>query len=303
MHAVDLAGEHRMPASTPLLALLTALLIGSADFSSHYALRRVRALPGAFFSLSLQLLTLLIVLSILGRWDVGDWKGPALFGLIGILHPGAFAVFLLLAIGRLGPARAQTLKGTSPFFGVAMAILFLGERPNLPIYFGLFLVAGGVMYLTSESSGRIGWGKDLAFPLTAAFLAALGPNLAKVALRHLNNPPLAATCTGGVVAVCIFHTLWPGNPKGRFWLWTHSFKDAMLFLPMGVLGSLGQLTYYTALQSGSVAVVVPLVHASPFVGILLSRILIQAHEGVNFRLIVTALAVVLGAALITLGRA
>ncbi len=293
-----------MPASAPLFALITAVLIGTADFSSFFALRRVRALPGAFFSLSIQLLTLIVVLFIRGNWDVANWEGFAFFGLIGALHPGAFVVFLLLAVGSLGPARAQTLKGTSPFFGVAIAILFLVERPNIPIYFGLFLVAGGVMYLTSKSGGRIGLGKGLAFPLTAGFLAALGPNLAKVALRHMNDPTLAAACTiaGGVVAVFVCNTFWPQSSKGKFWVWSHPLEDAMLFLPMGVLGSLGQMTYYMALQSGSVAVVVPLVHASPFVGILLSRILIQAHEGVNFRLIVTAVAVVLGAALITLGR-
>ncbi len=294
-----------MSASAPLLALVAALFIGSADFSSHYAMRRIRALPGAFFSLLFQLITLAVVLLIRGDWEVGGPWGPAFFGLVGFLHPGAFVVFLLTAVGRLGPARAQTLKGTSPFFGVAIAILFLGERPNLPIYLGLFLVAGGVMYLTSESSGRIGMRKDVVFPLTAAFLAGLFPTLAKVGLRHMNDPALGAACAiaGGAAAVFLTNTFWTGSANGRFWLWAHPLKDASLFIPMGVLGSLGYFIYFTALQTGAVAVVIPLVHASPFVGILLSRILIQAHEGVNPRLIVTAVAVVLGAALITLGRA
>ncbi len=110
----------------PLFALLTAFCIGSGDFSSHYGLRRVKALPGAFFSTGFQVIVLFIALLVLGRWESTDWRGPAILLIAGILHPGLFYFFLLMAVNRLGPARAITLKGTAPLFGVTLAISFPG---------------------------------------------------------------------------------------------------------------------------------------------------------------------------------
>ncbi|MFQ5914615.1 MAG: DMT family transporter [Nitrospinota bacterium] len=291
--------------SAPVLALITALCIGSADFSSHYALRHVRALPGTFFSISFQLFTLLVILLIRGKWDVGDWRGPAFFILVGILHPGIFFLFLLMAIDRLGPARAITLKGTSPFFGVAIAIIFLGERPNFPIYLGLFLVAGGVMYLTSERGSGIRLSRNLALPLIAAFFGGLAPNLAKVALGYMNDAPMGAACVvfGGLVAMFLCNTLLAGKVDGKFWLRATASRAVFLFAPMGMLGAFGFITYFTALKFGSVAVVIPLVQTAPFVAVLLSRVLIQEQERVNLQLLVSVVSIVLGAVLITMGRA
>jgi drug/metabolite transporter (DMT)-like permease len=283
---------------------MTALCIGLADFSSHYALRHTRALPGAFYSLCFQILTLLLILAIRGHWEVPDWKGPVFFFLADILHPGVFYVFLLLSVDRLGPARAITLKGTSPFFGVAIAVIFLAERPNILIYLGLFLVAGGVMYLTSEPGKKIGWNLNLAFPLIAGFFSGLAPNLAKVALRYLNDPFVGVVFAvlGGLFAIFIANTVLSPQLDGRFWLPANATKNIFLFVPLGILAAFGFISYYTALQHGAVAVVIPLVQTAPFVAILLSRLLIQEHEGVNLRLVVSAVAVVLGAVLITMGR-
>lgn len=290
--------------SAPVLALITSLCIGSADFSSHYGLRRVKALQGAFFSVCFQLLTILTVLLVRGEWEIEDWRGPTFFFLAGILHPGVFFVFLLLSIDRLGPARAVTLKGASPLFGVAIAVIFLGERPTLLIYLGLFLVVGGVMYLTAEPGNRIGLRKELAFPFIAAFFSGLAPNLAKVALGYMDDPTLGVGfgVAGGLVTLFIANTISAGKQEDGFWLRASSVKAAFLFSPMGILAGLGFITYYSALTVGSVSVVVPLVHTAPFVAILLSRLLIQEHEGINLRVVVSAVTVVLGAALITLGR-
>ncbi|MBI2880025.1 MAG: DMT family transporter [Candidatus Tectomicrobia bacterium] len=294
-----------MLAPAPVFALVTALCIGTADFSSHYGLRHVRALSGAFFSVCFQWLTLGVILSIRGKWEIGDWRGPAIFFLQGMLHPGIFFVFLFLSIARLGPARAITLKGTSPFFSVAIALFFLGERPSPAIYVGLFLVAGGVMSLTAERGGRVRLGKELAFPLIAAFLSGVGPNLAKLALRYMNDPPLGVLfgVSGAMATLFIANTVLSGKVGGRFWLRASPFGHVLLFCPMGTLAAFGFIAYYTALSLGSVAVVAPLVQTAPFVAILLSRLLIQEQEGVNLRLVFSAVAVVLGAALITTGRA
>jgi drug/metabolite transporter (DMT)-like permease len=50
-------------------------------------------------------------------------------------------------------------------------------------------------------------------------------------------------------------------------------------------------------------VLAPLVQASPFFAILMSRIFLQAEERITFRLFLSALGIVAGAALIMWGRA
>lgn len=291
--------------SAPVLALITAFCIGTADFSTHYGLRHVKPLRGSFFGLCFQWLTTLVILLILGEsLEIRDWRGPIYFFLAGILHPGIFYVLLLISIQRLGPARAITLKGTSPFWGVAIAVAFLGERPNLAIYSGLFLVGFGVMYLTSERSGKIGATGNVLWPLAAAFFSGLAPNLAKVALRYLESPFLGVIFAvgGGIVAIFIANCLLSVREEGQFWLKAVPLNRTLLFLPLGFFSSIGFIVYYSALQVGQVAVVIPLVQTAPFFAIILSRLLIQKHEGVNLRLVASAVAVVLGAFFITVGR-
>lgn len=288
----------------PLFALLTAFCLGAGDFSSHYGLRRVRPLTGAFFIICFQLLTLSAALLIRGRWDIPDWRGPIFFLVSGVLHPGVFFFFLLTAIQRLGPARAITLKSTSPFFGVAMAVLFLAERPSPSVLLGVFLVVGGVMYLTADR--RLGGDvPGLLYVVAAAFFSGLGPVLAKAGLGALNDTMLGPlfAMTGGAVTLFLGNTVFVGSREGAFWLRAPSAKAVLLFLPMGVLGALGWIFYYTALTYGSVSVVIPLVQTAPFVTLLLSRLLVQEQERVTLRLVISAVFIFLGAVLIALGRA
>ena len=78
-----------------LFALLTAFCVGSADFSGHFGLRYLKALPGAFFSLFFQILTVIVAVVLMSSWKVADWRGPVFMLLSGILHPGLFFYVLL----------------------------------------------------------------------------------------------------------------------------------------------------------------------------------------------------------------
>jgi transporter family protein len=107
---------------------------------------------------------------------------------------------------------------------------------------------------------------------------------------------------GGILTLFIGNTILARRTGGA-WFRTTSLKGVLLFLPMGVLGGMGWIFYYTALTHGSVSQVLPLVQLAPFFAILYSRLFIQEQERVNLRLIFSAAAIVLGAVLITMGRA
>ncbi|MFQ5693046.1 MAG: EamA family transporter [Nitrospinota bacterium] len=289
----------------PLLALSAAVLIGAGEFSAHFGLRHVRPLSGVFLGTCFQFLTLLTVVALRGTWEVIDWRGPALFFLVGVLHPGAYLLALLSAIDRLGPARAITARATSPFFGVALAVAFLAERPSLPVYAGLVLIAGGVMTLAGGGGrGRARRG-DWLFAFLAAFFSGLAPAVTKVALGLGTDPVLGAlfAMAGGLISIAAAHSVIEPRSGGKVWLRAIPARASLAFLPMGVLTGGAYIAWFAALSWGTVSVVLPLVQTSPLVAILLSRVFLQREERVDVRLILSALSIVTGAVLVALGRA
>ena len=211
-------------------------------------------MQGGFFSVCFQLVTILLAILIFKDWDIPDWRGPVYFILAGVFHPGLFFYVLLNAVERNGPARTVTFKATAPLFGVALAFLVLGERPNPAVYVGLFLVVSGVMYLTSGSGGMMGTGRGVFYLVGAAFIGGLMPNLAKYGLKYIEDPIMGPpfAVLGGIVTLFIGNTILAWR-SGEAWFRSCSPMGVLLFLPMGILGGMGWIFYYTALSYGSVS--------------------------------------------------
>ncbi len=288
----------------PALALLSAALIGIGEFCAHFGLRRVRPLTGVFLGTCYQVLALSVFVAIWGDWDVGPWWSTALFFLVGVIHPGAYFVALLNAIDRLGPARAIMARSTSPFFAVALAVLFLAERPGFQVVLGLVLIVGGVMFLTKGKGGKGTRSGDWGIALMAAFFSGLAPAVTKAALNLGGRPVMGAlfAVIGGMVAIVAVNTVLERKTGGAFWIRRIPRPAVWLFLPMGVLTGLAYITWFTALSVGSVSVVVPLVQLSPLFAIGMSRVFLRSEERIDLRLLIAALVLVLGAVLVSLGR-
>jgi len=67
------------------------------------------------------------------------WAGA---GLLGFLGYGVSLVFFIVALRNLGTARTGAYFSVAPFFGAALALAMLGERPG-----AVFWLAGGLMAL------------------------------------------------------------------------------------------------------------------------------------------------------------
>jgi drug/metabolite transporter (DMT)-like permease len=73
---------------------------------------------------------------------------------VGALGYGASLVLYVLALRHLGAARTAAHFGTAPFFGVALAIAFLGE-PLTPLFAAAFaLTALGTWFAVTEQHGH-----------------------------------------------------------------------------------------------------------------------------------------------------
>ena len=64
-------------------------------------------------------------------------------------------LFNFIAVSKIGIARARPLINSSTLFSLVLAVIFLGERPNLPIILGTLAIVSGVILVVAErqSSG------------------------------------------------------------------------------------------------------------------------------------------------------
>jgi drug/metabolite transporter (DMT)-like permease len=75
------------------------------------------------------------------------WMGAGLLGLFGY---GVSLTLFIVALRHLGTARTGAYFSVAPFFGAALALALLGERPDLAFWFAGALMALGVWLHVSE---------------------------------------------------------------------------------------------------------------------------------------------------------
>lgn len=93
---------------------------------------------------------------------------------------GIFANFY--ALGHVDIAESQTLNKTAPFFTVAFAWIFLGERAGWRTLGPLALAFGGVLLIAKP-----GFAGEAGFPLAVALLGGVCAGAAYAALRALGK--------------------------------------------------------------------------------------------------------------------
>ncbi|MCC6006515.1 MAG: DMT family transporter, partial [Rhodobacteraceae bacterium] len=89
---------------------------------------------------------LLVVGVALESWQV-NWTPTIAFAYVyTIFVPGLAATFVWFKlVGRIGATRAATFHFLNPFFGVAIAAVFLGEALGAREYLGVAIIAGGIL--------------------------------------------------------------------------------------------------------------------------------------------------------------
>ncbi len=216
----------------------------------------------------------------------------------GTLQPLLARIFLYIGIDRLGVARAMPLRGTGPLFSVAIAVMFLHERPTVPVYLGaLLIVAGGWLVLYRKGNDRGDWRLlDAVFPLLAAFLAGVSQNFRKVGLLILPNPFVAgAVTTGTSLTIFVIYLL----IKRQFSVVIPSRESLPYFGPTAFVSAISQLLVFTSLNLGDVSVMIPLLNTTPLFSLVLSAIFLRDLEKVTVPIVLGALSLLGGVAFIT----
>jgi drug/metabolite transporter, DME family len=279
------------------LSLLAACLLAGTGILTKLGLRHSDVRRSVIVAFGANVLVLGVALLVFRPSLAVPSEAAALFVLDGVLSLLAVSL-LFIGVDRVGPAISYPIKSASPIAAVLFAALWLHEVASAPVYLGALLAVAGVVLLSVQrSAGGVRWQAAVWFPVVGALFFAADNVVRRAALRDLPSPLVGLTiavATSFALALAV-HLL--TTPTGK-----RAVLDAgaPYFAAAGVLQAVALLAVYAALSMGMVAVVVPLYTSSPLFVLPLSALFLRGVERVTPRIVIGAVAVVLGVVLVAL---
>lgn len=231
--------------------------------------------------------------------DVGElWP----FFLTGMLVPGASQILWVRAVRDAGPSRAAIAMGIAPVFSVLIAVAALGEPFRPPLAIGtLAIVAGGAALLWERVRPSEFKQIGLVLAVAGAVMQAGRDNAVRGLSQESGAEPLlaAAAMVAGAVLLLFGYVLVTRRRQLRF---LTTARATLPFLPAGVLMALIYVSFLEGLESGPVTVFAPLAGTGALWTVVLAALLIGRREAIGRHLLLTALLVVAGGALIGIFR-
>ena len=277
------------------LALVSALLFGGMSVGLRIGLSRY---PDASLATLATIGGALVVTLVVAALEVparGVHAGAAWpFALAGLIQPGVGQLLVTLAIREAGASRASIVFGAAPLVSVTIALVALGEPVSAPLLVGAVLIVAGGFELTRERDRpehvrRLG----LVLAFVAMALFATRDNVLRWLATGTSVPPgvaASAALLGGMVVLVAAL-----GPRVHRW---PRLEEVVPFLVVGVLFGLSYVALFEAYYRGRVTIVSPLIATESLWGVGLSILLIRHTELVGRRLVLGALLVVAGGALI-----
>ena len=235
-----------------------------------------------------------------GTLLTSTWQPILWYAAIGVVGPGIGRIALLIGIKRMGLGRSVTISSGTPLWSTLIAVFFLGEYPSVWVIVGTVAIVAGVALLSipddRSQSFRFWLQGALIFPLISSIGYALPPIFAKLAYAHQATPAVGLAVAFFMANVVLI-ALKPLMPiMGTFDL---DRKGFMMLSVAGILNILASISLWTAILIGSVSTTIPLSRTSPVLMLIFSYLILGKQEIITRRVVIGAVAVVLGGILIT----
>ena len=278
-----------------VLAFAAALLYGVSGQVVRLGLGHLDVRTAVTVSSGVTALTFLLVSPLWFKWQDATNPGILIFAAFGFFHPLVSRYLAYEANRRVGATISSTFESLSPLLSVAVAIVFLRERPDAFIIAGTMLaVAGGAYIYWHPSVSRSLIRTAMLMALAAMSLRAMNNVVGKVGLDLVPNPMMAAFTAYSVsflIAISSLKIAPPqraigASPRGIGW-----------FAAVGVITAVASGCLYGALMMGEVVIVAPILASYPVFVMLIGWLL--GTEPPTARNMTGVLAVVIGVALIT----
>ena len=231
----------------------------------------------------------------------GDFSGLAWgdtwpFLATGLFAPGISQILFTRGVGAIGPSRTAVLVGISPVLSAAIAVTLLDEPLHAALAAGtLLVVAGGMLLVRERARPAALLSVGIWLGLSAALLFAVRDNLVRWAARGNEVPGfVAATASLASAAVVIF--LFVALRSDRV---ASIGMASRPFVLSGLIYGVSYACLYTAFDRGRVTVVAPLVATESLFAVLISMVALRRSEHIGPRLLLAAMLVVGGGALIS----
>jgi uncharacterized membrane protein len=179
-----------------------------------------------------------------------------------------------------------------------MAALFLGEQIDLSTLLGTVLVVAGIAAARSGGQAVKNLRSNaLLLPIASAAFYGASSVVRKAALNILPESAFGAVvgAIASIVSFAAYLLLTQRTGDIQF-----NWESGKFFIVNGVVVTLAWLAMFSALTIGKVSVVTALGGTNPLFSVILSAILLKDSEELNSRIIIGCLAIVAGAAVITL---
>lgn len=217
------------------------------------------------------------------------------FLLLGAFVPGLSQLVVVHAVQAAGASRAGILFGMAPLFSALIAIGAFGEPLRWPLAAGTALVVGGGVALAWERERPAdyrAYGAALAVGVAAAF--GLRDNVARAVSEDVVAEPLAQVTALmlGASTVLVANLLRRPSALPRLRAASAPFATS------GLVTAVAQATLLEALDRARVTVVAPLVGTGVLWTVVFAALLLGRSELIGRRLVVVALLVVAGGALV-----
>jgi drug/metabolite transporter (DMT)-like permease len=248
-----------------LLALLSSLLWGAADFLGGTAARRLHALVVVGASQAIALVVLVPLVATLGDRPDHLWAGPAA-GLAGLIGLSAF--YAALAEGTMGVIAPIAAAGAVVPLVVGLA---RGDSPSALQLVGIAVALGGVVLASGPELSGGASARPLVLALGSAFCFGWVAVL------------VAEGSKGGSGAILVTLLLMRCSSVGLLvglWLWRRpglglARTDLPLLMAIGVGDVAANATFAFASRGGLLSVIAVLASLYPVVTVLLAR---QLHD-------------------------
>lgn len=273
-----------------ILALITAFLFSLGVQFQHIGLSVINSRTGTSISITTAACLYWLLSPLL--LDHTNWfhSSVFIFVLVGIFRPSLSANLAVAGTRYLGPTLSTTLSSTTPFFGAALGVWWLGEVFTWQIALGTFGIISAVLLLSLKnlhlSADWPIWA--LGLPVGAAVIRSLAHVLSKIGMEDISDPYFVGLVGFSVSALITNISLrvrrspvpvhW--HTKGPYW-----------FVLSGLVMSTAIMFLNTALLKGEITTVVPIVAVSPVFSMLLS-ILIFKREQLNLTAVLAVFMVV-----------
>jgi bacterial/archaeal transporter family protein len=282
-----------------LLACASAVLFGGMAVALRFALRRYPDPElGSLVTVGVAFVVCSLVAAVGSRGGSVALSDLAPFAPAGALSPGAAQLLFTRAVREAGPSRTSVAVGVAPLVAVVGAILFLGEPLRAVLVVGALLIVVGSVALVGERIRpdrfrQIG----LAFAFGSTALFATRDNVIRWLATDTHVKPLVAGATtliaGGTLL--LLYVIVARGPRALGRLDGDALRG---FALPGVLFGLSYASLFEAYYRGQVTVVSPLVATESLWGVAFSALILGRSELIGKRLVVGALLIVAGGALI-----